>query len=220
MDGQESVKTLEYRFQDGEKGFYEFVYENINYPETSKKNGSYGCSISRISITPTGEIDGIEIINSIDEYIDTEVTNLLMATARKWIRCDSVVKNQIYYLKIDFIFSGIQLSPLSPKSKLYSLLFLDTIVVTTMATSEGIKKIYDDPTLVEASISLIKQGEYSQALKLINELIKRNPFNKELYNIRMSINSSLGRIEFVNQDKDKLANFIEGHSLDEIMSIN
>jgi acyl CoA:acetate/3-ketoacid CoA transferase beta subunit len=55
---------------------------------------------------------------------------------------------------------------------------------------------------------------------VINELIKRDPFNRELYKIRILVNSNLGRIELVKKDSLMLTNFAEGYSIDEIVKTN
>ena len=54
------------------------------------------------------------------------------------------------------------------------------------------------------------------ALPLLNELIKRDPFNRDLYKVRIMINIRLNRPEFVNQDDNKIFDFAEGFSLDEL----
>jgi hypothetical protein len=65
----------------------------------------------------------------------------------------------------------------------------------------------------------MKKEDYAEALKCISELIKRNPFNKELYQIRISIHQRLNKNELIMQDLIKMQNFIPGVSLDELIEL-
>jgi len=233
---QEAGPPIENRFVGGEEAFFMCIYNNISYPESSKKNGSYGCSIAKFSLTPTGEILDIKIINPVDKYIDNEVINVLLSTKGKWTKCDTVNNDQVFYVQIDFLFSGLSTSSYAPRSKPYSSLFLNPIIVTSMAvykpknkiyddqtlaiivTSKN--KIYDDQTLAAAGTSAIEEERYDEAIEILNELIKRHPFTKELYQLRILAHKKLGHTDLVNQDINTINNFAEGYSLDEIVGIN
>jgi hypothetical protein len=217
---QEANPSIENRFVGGDEAFFMWIYSNISYPESSKKNGSYGCSIAKFFITPTGEILDVKIINPVDKYIDTEVINLLLSTKGKWTKCDTLKNDQEFYIQIDFLFSGLSTSSFTPRSKPYSSLFLNPIIVTGKAVNKPKNKILDDQTLAAAGTSAIKEERYDEAIEIFNELIKRHPFTKEFYQLRMLVHKKLGHTDLVNQDVNTINNFAEGYSLDEIVGIN
>jgi predicted Zn-dependent protease len=66
----------------------------------------------------------------------------------------------------------------------------------------------------------LEKNKYSKAQSYIDELIRRNPFNKELYQFRMTINRKLNKNDLILKDIQKMQNFIPGVSLDELININ
>jgi hypothetical protein len=64
--------------------------------------------------------------------------------------------------------------------------------------------------------SSLKNEKFEDALPFLNELIKRDPFNRDLYKVRIMINIRLNRPELVNQYDNKIFEFADGFSLDEI----
>ena len=220
LNSQKVISPIKYRFPRGQDGFLKYAFENIAYPDSSKFYWSFGFSISSISITPKGEIAEIKIINPVDKFIDAEVVKLLEGTKGRWIKCDSIEKNQTFYVQIAFKFNFANPRFCESKSVPYRYLFLEPIVVTAMTFQEPTRKVFDDQTLAEAGNNMLNEGRYREALLVINELIKRDPFNRELYKIRILVNSNLGRIELVKKDSLMLTNFAEGYSIDEIVKTN
>jgi hypothetical protein len=99
--------------------------------------------------------------------------------------------------------------------------------------SDGIKKLFPEPIIVipegdlkmpflkskvlsEKANSSIDNREYEEALPFINELIKRDPFNRDLYKVRIMINIKLNRLELIDQDDNKIIDFAEGYSIDDL----
>lgn len=65
--------------------------------------------------------------------------------------------------------------------------------------------------------SSLKNEKFEEALPFLNELIKREPFSRELYKVRIMINKKLSKPELVDQDDNKIFNFAEGYSSDELI---
>jgi hypothetical protein len=216
---QKAIAPINYRYPKGQEGFTKYASRIIIYPDSSLHNLSYGLSISKISITPLGEIASIRIVNPVDKYIDAEVIRFLEKTKGKWIKCDSIEKNQVFYVQIAFKFNFSSLSFCESKSIAYNYLFIEPIVITAISFKIPENNVYDDKALAEAGNTLLNEGRYRDALVIINELIKREPFNKDLYKIRILINTNLGRNDFVTEDNLRLTNFAEEYSLDDINEI-
>lgn len=214
---QTLVKPIEYRFKNGEKGLADFIEERVVYPKVSKLVGSIGFSISGISITPEGKIGNIKIINPIDEFIDNEVIRLLRSSAKLWIKCDTISHNQTFFIQIAFVISGssLKVSVTNPVSYRF---FLEPVTVTARDSIDGVAFVpQSNEFMAVKCIILMSSQRYDEALDLINGLIKRNPYRKELYQYRITIYNKMNRQDLIEADVNKLSNFADGFSLDEIL---
>jgi hypothetical protein len=217
---QTQVKPIEYRFEKGEKGLVDFITQGVIFPKVSQVIGSIGLSISGISITPAGKIENIKIINPIDEFIDAEVIRLLKSTSGLWLKCDTVSHNQTFFIQIAFVISGsaLKISVTSPVSYRF---FIEPVTVTNMNLENNDASLPQSDELVAIKcIVLVSSQRYNEALDFINELIKRNPFKKELYQYRITIYKNMNRQDLIEADVQKLTNFADGFSLDEILNRN
>jgi len=59
------------------KALLNYIFENITYPQPSKEAGVEGTVITKFIIRADGFIDGIEIMRSVNEEIDTEVKRVV-----------------------------------------------------------------------------------------------------------------------------------------------
>lgn len=73
--------------------------------------------------------------------------------------------------------------------------------------------------LVAKLSEFLKKGNNEEAIKNIDELIRRNPFKKELYQLRMTVNKKLKRTDLIVNDAQKLQNFIQGVTLDDLTNV-
>lgn len=221
---QRFKKPIDYRFKNGEFGYISFFSKNITFPLQSIENGTIGNSIVRISLNPKGEITKTEIINPIDSSIDREVLRAIDLSENLWKACDTINHNQVFYIQIAFSLSGFQPNLFKPKSKEIQSLFPEPIIITLREQMKSELSKED-----ELKITFIKTEEISgkansnldigkleEALPFINELIKRDPFNRDLYKVRIMINIKLKRPELVERDDNKIYNFADGFSLAEL----
>ena len=221
---QRFKKPIDYRFRNGELGFIAFFSKNITFPLQSVENGTIGNSITRVTLNPKGEISKTEIINPIDSYIDSEVLRAFESSKSLWKACDTLDTEQVFYIQIAFSLSGYQPNLFKPKSKELQIIFPEAIIITIHEPMKSELSKED-----ELKITFIKTEEISKkansniefnkledALPFINELIKRDPFNRDLYKVRIMINIKLNRPELVEIDDNKIYNFAEGYSLVEL----
>lgn len=214
---QNVIKPIDCRFKGEEKGFVDFIQKNIVFPEESIINKTIGYSISSISIAPEGTIAGISIVNPIDESIDSEVIRLLKKTKKYWKQNDTIKANQTFYVQIVFICTGSGLDVKIGNPVKNNPYFIEPITITSYAMNQELLPISDDSLAINGS-ELIRQKKYEEALPIINDLIKRTPFNKELYQYRMMIYSKTNRKQLINEDILKISNFIPGVSLDDLIN--
>jgi hypothetical protein len=221
---QKFKKPIDYRFKNGENGYISFFSKNINFPVQAIENGTIGNSITRISLNPDGEINGITIINPIDSIIDKEVLRVIDLSKSFWKKCDTINHNQVFYIQIAFSLSGFQPNLCKPKTDEILKLFPVPILITqpgplagTLSKEDNAKIPFKkNEELSEKVNSMLDKGKFEEALPFINELIKRDPFNRDLYKVRIMINIRLERREFVEQDDNKIIDFAEGYSIDEL----
>jgi hypothetical protein len=211
-------KAIEYRFKGGERGFMSLLAKNIKFPESSRLNRSVGLSVSRISVSPSGAIETLSTINSIDQDIDMEVMRVLKISASQWLRSDSVKFSQAFYVQIGFIIFGNRPGYLV-SSPVENSFFIDpvTIAATNPKNDESIMPSTDELLAVKFSV-LIGCERYEESLPLIDELIRRNPFSKELYQFRITVCRAIFRYDLIEEDVQKLSDFAGGMSLNQLLN--
>ena len=60
-----------------------FVYKAVRYPKESRQNLSRGLVVAKFIVAPSGAIENIAIVRSVDEYLDAEVIRVIK-TMPKW----------------------------------------------------------------------------------------------------------------------------------------
>jgi hypothetical protein len=220
---QKFKKPIDYRFKNGENGYSAFLSKSVTYPQASVKAGTVGNSITKVSLNPVGELIGIDIINPIDSNIDNEVLSAIDRSRNFWKKCDTIDHDQVFFIQISFSLPGVYPILCKPKSRELVALFPSPILITLpeslLATlskqDEGIRVIKNEELTVKANACL-DSSKYEEALPYINELIKRDPFTRELYKTRIMINIRLKRPELAGSDDDKIYDFAGGYSIDEL----
>lgn len=181
-------------------------------------NNSIGYSITGITISPEGKILAISTLNKVDETIEKDIFKALQMTKNKWFKCDTILINQTFYIQIIYVFDKQeQLTEFVNINTKYN--FIEPMIVTSLSWKSG---NFPD-TNVQIATKLrkkLREDDYSEALRCINELIKRNPLNIKLYQVRMSIFGKLNMNDFIDKDMQKLQNFIPGVSLIELTNKN
>jgi hypothetical protein len=224
LNSQKAKLPIDYRFKNGELGFTSFFSKNIKYPKQSIQNGTIANSITRISVNPKGEIDTIYTLNPIDSIIDLEVNRVINLSRNLWKECDSIEHDHVFYIQIAFSLSKIMPNTFNPRSNQLMKLFPNPIIITLpeplikSPDNEQEPKIIipSNESLAKKLNSSLVTSDFGNALPLLNELIKRDPFNRELYQVRIMINIKSGKSELASADDNKLFDFAEGFSLTDI----
>lgn len=210
LSSQDIEKPINMRFKGGEGNFVSFFSNSISLPKEVKER-IFGNSITRVSVNPKGKIVEIATINPIDSIVDKEVLRVVNLSRKLWINSDKDTSNQVFYIQI--LFSRAEILPNAIKSKIPELeaLFPEPAIIEYNS-----KTFIKNEDLLEKANSALAAEKYEEALPVYNELIKRDPFNRDLYKVRIMINIKLNRPELVNQDDEKIFNFAEGYSLDDL----
>jgi hypothetical protein len=211
---QTLIRPIDQRFRGGEDGFTSFFTKNITVPELELKNGIFGNLIIRILVRPSGELDEISVINPIDSIIDHEVLRVIDLSRGLWRKIESRKEDQPIYIQIGFSRPRYLPTFFIPKSEKFICLFPKPILIP-LESDFKVPFLKSQELSAKANLN-IENGKFNEALPLINELIHRDPFNRDLYKTRIMINIRLNRQELVEADENKIFNFAEGYSLDEL----
>jgi hypothetical protein len=221
---QKNKKPIQYRFKGGETAYSAFFSKSVRYPQASVHAGAVGNSITRISINPAGELNRVEIINPIDSNIDNEVLMAIDQSRLYWQRCDSINHDQVFFIQVSFSLPGVYPALCRPKKKELAAFFPEPVLInlpeSLLATlskgNEGNKNVIKNDELMEKANAYLDSAKYEEALPYIDEAIKRDPFTRGLYKLRIMINVKLNRPELVARDDDKISDFAEGFSINDI----
>jgi len=211
---------FEYRFKDGFNGFLKFVYENsIMFPEKSRSINSFGLSVVKVTVSPGATIEQVEIINSIDPAIDEMLSKLLKKSSGLWIKNDTILKSQNFFLQFAFVYFEVQKDFLDNSALPTYKMFVEPVVLTTSQVSSNSKnRIRDDDFLIKQSAGMIGKGDFTNALLPVNELIKRYPYSREFYQLRIVICKNLGDTVMIQKDIKKMNDFADGLPLDDLFN--
>ncbi|MGE0079467.1 MAG: tetratricopeptide repeat protein [Bacteroidales bacterium] len=213
---QSNDKPINYRFKGGEKSLIEFLGQHIKYPSSSLEKNSMGYSISGITITPKGTIDSIIIINSIDDSIDYEIYRVLSETKDFWMRSDSVKENQTFYMQNVFISASIEQGISIDNPIKNNIFFIEPITITALSIGKQVLTVTNEK-LIEDFAKTYSSEKFDEAIGVLSELIKRDPYNINLYQYRILIYKETGNVELMNKDLHKLSEFIPNMSLEELI---
>lgn len=209
------MRSAESRYVSGINGFLAMLRNNIKFPAESANNNSMGFSISGIEITPDGEIGKIEIINPVDPYIDALIIKTLAGTKGKWMNDRSTDENLLIIVQVCFLPFPKGYIPIC-ESPVDLPAFLPPVTIINMAISETA------PLSDEALSEILNRNRTSEnsdsTFMAINELIRRNPFNPDLYQYRIFLNNKLGNKEMVLKDLNRINNFAGGKSLQKLIT--
>jgi hypothetical protein len=211
---QKEGKPIDYRFKDGERNFVAFFSKNIHFSDDYIESVILDNSITRISLNPDGEITEILSVNPIDSTFDNEVLRVINLSRKYWIKNLKENHDQLFYIQIGFYIPKYRPNFLERNSVEIKKLFPEPIAI--LYDNKFKKPFIRSEELSEKLDTAILYNNFPEALIYVNELIKREPFNRDLYKLRIMINIKSNRPEYVNQDDDKIFNFAEGYSIDEL----
>ena len=140
-------------------------------------------------------------------------------TKNKWLKCDTISTNQTFYIPIVYVITTLGEAPVFDNPVNEKFNFIEPIVLTA-GVWESEKLPETNESIATKIVDALKENEYKEAIRYIDESLRRNPFNKKLYQLRMSINGNLNYKDLIIKDIQKMQNFIPGVSLDELINEN
>lgn len=179
-NAQNAADTLTYfpndRVRGGAPTFYDTMRYMLEYPSSGYEKHTVGTTIAILTITPRGEMKEVKILNSLGFGFDRMVHQALSATRDIWL-ADSYVKRDItLVIPISFLLKETQYKRATPQ--------LDFLMPEIVVISYATRSIREDILLVTKANQLYIEKKYRRVIKYLDELIRRNPYDKNLFVMR------------------------------------
>lgn len=199
------------RYVGGDTAFYRFLGQNMRYPASARRAGIIGTAILGFTLLPNGELTDVETVNPLSKDIDNEVIRVLIETTDNWQPSPEALPVRMY-LPIAFTLDGVPLI----RAGIDDDLFIEEIVVRAFGPVEA--NIRSRESLIEKLYKFIEKEKHSRALRSADELIRRDPFNKQWFVIRSTIHKDMGDAEAVCRDLRNIQNLLQYPVSEELIS--
>lgn len=199
--------------------FYEYIQRNLTYPTKSRANKIIGTYIAGISIAPDGSLAEVFTINSLDEHIDKSFKDIVQAGWKKGVTFKASLSDTLdIILPIQYMLdhNNDKLSFHVDEFK-GSMAIAETVTVVGYATksvNNGAESpveisLTSDEKLLNAANRYFEDKKYQKSLPYLNELIRRNPFNGDLFYMRLHVYQALQEFDDYCKDHKMLTQFLE-----------
>lgn len=163
------MNILDYRYRGA---FYTFEKDfnlTVEYPEAARVNCIIGITIVKLEVNCEGVIKQIAIKNGLKYGIDEQISQFFNGTYGKWNKCDDDRYTR-FEIPVQFTMKGTQTNT------------TDALLVKE-GKNPGFVCNGDDYYFSKAEKALEKK-KGKKALPLLELLIKRDPYNMKLYEMK------------------------------------
>jgi TonB family protein len=209
--------TVDYNdlIEGGEPALYNYLDSKmITYPENSASRGTFGLSVAELVLGSKGKILEVNIINSLDPDIDTQVKELLNNTQDLWKKTEYDTTRLYFQFRYRIITD-------SYKQANYQFIdnekFLLPVFITAVEFGNDKLQIMPDDSLVMKATLAGRQNNYQLAAHYLDEIIQRHPYSTQLYQKRISVNTKLNNQNGVAEDLKKLSGFADGIPVNQLI---
>jgi TonB family protein len=188
-DGQNALPVFAWNMMNdteftGKSPFliYSYLRENVEYPKVALKYNIQGTEVVQFTITSTGEVTSIKVLNSVCPEIDDEVIRVLKTTQGMW---EPGLKNG---------------KPVEMEREISMVFQIDGF---KNGTNENIFKEQASSLFNKGSKALISQNNPEKALKYFDKALKYLPYEITILNSRAIARSLLNDKDGAQQDWDR-----------------
>lgn len=169
---QNLKQLLDYRYKGGFYSFESLFWKTVEYPEIAKKNCVVGIAIVRFEVDCEGKLKNLRVTNPLRWGIENEIQKFMNATIGNWNKCDDD-KYTKFEVPIQFMINETETNTSD------AMIVLKTEMIGYQCKADSYFKEKLDKAL--------KKGRKKKSLKYVKELIKRDPYNNEYYEIRNTL---------------------------------
>jgi TonB family protein len=163
------MKLMDYRYQGGFYSFEKLFNEEVKYPENLQKECIMGIVILSFKVDCNGVLTELSIKNSISEMLNMELSKFMEKTRGHWNECKDD-KYTRFEIPVQFKVEETKTST-------------ENAVLICVGTSAGFVCNSDDYYIGKAK-KLMEKGKGKKAMKFLDILIKRDPYNMEFYDLK------------------------------------
>lgn len=156
------IKTmLDYRYKGGSGAFERDFFLNVDYNKISRESCTIGTTIMQFTVDCDGTLGEFNIINPLNDYISSQLQKFFLMTEGNWNECQN---SDYEYFEVPILFTieGLE---------------TEAIGFITNYDEELGCPCKDDSHFYE-EFEKYKNKKPKKALKAIEELIRRNPYNE------------------------------------------
>jgi len=167
---KENVKKLmNYRFKGGYYTFEKLFYASVKYPPYNDQICLVAMVLIDLEVNCEGEVVTVKIKNPIGLGIEEDISKFMESTAGKWNSCDDEKYTKVE-IPVQFRMENVETND------------VDAMIVIT-GKNKGVV-CYDDSYYLEKANKFMGKGNGKKAIPYITQLIQRNPYNTEYYEMK------------------------------------
>lgn len=156
------IKTmLDYRYKGGSGAFERDFFLNVDYNQISRQSCTIGTTIMQFTVSCDGTLGEFNIINPLNDYLNSQLNKFFLLTNGNWNECQN---SDYEYFEIPIVFTieGLETEAIG--------------FITHYDEEEGCP--CKDDTYFLQEFEKHKNKKPKKALRAIEELIRRNPYNE------------------------------------------
>lgn len=189
------------RYVGGDTAFYRFLAHSLRYPASARHAGIIGTAILGFTLLPNGELTDIEIANPLSKDLDNEIMRVFLETTDNWKPSPEALPIRMY-LPIAFTIDGVPLI----RAGIDDNLFIEEIIMRAFGRVQATVK--PSAKLIDKLYKFIEKEKHKRALRSADELVRRDPFNKQWFLLRSTIHKEMRNIEAVCRDLTKIQDLL------------
>ena len=154
---------LDYRYKGGSGAFERDFFVHVDYNKISRQSCTLGTTIMMFTVHCDGTLGEFNILNPLNDHINSQLQKFFLMTKDKWNECQN---SDYEYFEIPILFT---------------IEGLETEAVGFITNyDEEIGYPCKNDSYFHAEFDKNKDKKPKKALKALDELIRRNPYN-DLY---------------------------------------
>lgn len=162
-------QLLDYRYRGGFYSFERMFLKTVEYPEYTKKNCIVGMMIARFEVDCEGEIKNLVIKSPIGWGLNQMVEKFFQETVDNWNKCDDD-KYTRFEVPIQFTINETETDSTNAM-----LIYQEELTGYICKGDDYYREKLD---------KALEKNNRKKTLKYLSELIRRNPYDSELYTLR------------------------------------
>lgn len=154
-------EVLDYRYKGGSGAFERDFFLNVDYNKISRQSCTIGTTVMQFTVNCDGTLGEFSIINPLNDYLSSQLNKFFLMTNGNWNEC----QNSYYeYFEIPIVFTieGLETEAVG--------------FITHYDEEEGCP--CKDDSYFQKEFEKHKNKRPKKALRAIEELIRRNPYNE------------------------------------------